>query len=100
MMDHCPINVIYADRNLKITYINETSFKTLQKPAAYLPVKVEQIIGHTIGIFHKSPEEQRRLLADPKNLPLRFTIEIGPEMIEHSSTPRSITRAAPTLGRW
>jgi methyl-accepting chemotaxis protein len=82
MMDHCPINVIYADRDLKIRYANQTSLKTLQGLEAHLPVKAEQIIGHTLGIFHKSHEEQRQLLADPKNLPFRAVLPIGSEIID------------------
>ena len=27
------------------------------------------MIGQSIDIFHKKPEHQRRLLADPRNLP-------------------------------
>jgi methyl-accepting chemotaxis protein len=82
MLDHCPINVIYADRALKITYVNQTSLKTLRSLEAYLPVKVDQITGYSLGFFHKSAEEQRQLLADPKNLPFRAVIEIGPELID------------------
>ncbi|HUB68151.1 MAG TPA: methyl-accepting chemotaxis protein, partial [Candidatus Methylacidiphilales bacterium] len=82
MLEQCPINVIFADRDLHIRYANQSSIKTLQTLEAHLPVKAAQIIGHTIGIFHQSPEEQRRLLADPKNLPFRNVIPVGPEMID------------------
>jgi methyl-accepting chemotaxis protein len=82
MMDHCPINVIFADRDLKIKYLNQTSLETLRSLEAHLPVKADRIQGQSIAIFHQSPEEQRRLLADPKNLPFRAVIPIGNEMID------------------
>src|SRR5262249_11132681 len=50
----------------------------------YLPVKADQMIGQSIDIFHKRPEHQRRILADPKNLPHRATISVGPELLDLS----------------
>ena len=40
------------------------------------------MIGSSIDIFHKAPEHQRRLLADPRNLPRTATINVGPELFE------------------
>ncbi len=42
------------------------------------------MIGQTIDVFHKAPEYQRRLLADPRNLPRTATINVGPELFELS----------------
>ena len=42
------------------------------------------MIGQPIDIFHKEPEHQRRILADPRNLPRTATISIGPEFFELS----------------
>ena len=38
----------------------------------------EKILGTCIDTFHKQPSHQRRLLADPKNLPHDANIEVGP----------------------
>ena len=40
------------------------------------------MIGHSVDIFHKAPEHQRRILADPRNLPRQATINVGPELFE------------------
>ncbi|MFO0957954.1 MAG: GAF domain-containing protein [Isosphaeraceae bacterium] len=48
----------------------------------YSPVKLEQMIGQSIDIFHKNPEHQRRLLSDPRNLPHNATIRVGPETVD------------------
>ena len=42
------------------------------------------MIGQTIDVFHKAPEHQRRILADPRNLPRTATINVGPELFELS----------------
>jgi methyl-accepting chemotaxis protein len=68
-----------ADRDLKITYVNPASLATLKKLEKHLPVKAEDVVGSSIDVFHKSPDYQRKLLADPRNLPVRANIKIGPE---------------------
>ena len=82
MMENAPINVIYADLDLKIQYMNPASTKTLQTLERYLPITVAQMMGHSIDVFHKSPEHQRKLLADDKNLPHRAQISVGPETLD------------------
>ncbi len=82
MLDNAPTNVMLADRDLKIIYINPASLSTLRKLERHLPVKAENVLGSTIDIFHKNPAHQRKILADPKNLPVRATINIGPEVAD------------------
>ena len=47
-----------------------------------LTVKVADILGQTIDIFHQDPSHQRRLLADPKTLPHRAKIKLGDETLD------------------
>jgi methyl-accepting chemotaxis protein len=82
MMENMPINVLYADRDLTLRYMNPASMKQLKTVQHLLPVKVEEMIGKSIDIFHKNPEHQRRMLADPKNLPHRANIKLGPETLD------------------
>ena len=82
MMENAPINVIYADRDLKIQYLNPASLKQLKALEKFLPMKAEAILGQCIDVFHKQPEQQRKLLADPKNLPHRAQIKLGPETLD------------------
>lgn len=82
MMENAPVNVIFADRDLKIQYLNPTSKQTLRKIEQYLPVKADQLLGQSIDIFHKHPEHQRKLLADPNNLPHKAIIQVGPEKLD------------------
>jgi methyl-accepting chemotaxis protein len=82
MLDTVPFNVIFADREFIIRYLNPMSIKVLKSLEQYLPVKVDEIVGQCIDIFHKNPAHQRRLLATDKNLPHMANIEVGPERLE------------------
>jgi methyl-accepting chemotaxis protein len=81
MMDSLPINVIFADLDLQIQYLNPASARTLETLEKYLPIKVSQMVGHSIDVFHKDPSHQRRRLANDKNLPHRANIKLGPETL-------------------
>jgi methyl-accepting chemotaxis protein len=82
MIENAPVNVMYADRDLKLQYMNSTAIRTFKRLEHLLPVKVDQMIGQSLDIFHKNPEHQRRLLADPRNLPYSATIRLGQEILE------------------
>jgi methyl-accepting chemotaxis protein len=88
MVDAAPINIMYCDTNLTIQYLNETSRSTLGRLEQYLPVKIERMVGASIDIFHKNPSHQRRMLGDPKNLPHRAQIALGPEHLSLLVTAR------------
>ncbi|MFZ0146445.1 MAG: PAS domain S-box protein, partial [Candidatus Sulfotelmatobacter sp.] len=81
MMETSPLNFIRADTDLIIRYMNPASRATLTKLAHLLPCKVDDIVGNSIDIFHKNPAHPRRILADPKNLPHRAEIRLGPETL-------------------
>jgi methyl-accepting chemotaxis protein len=83
MMENAPVNVLFADiETFNITYINPASIKTLKTIEQYLPTPVDQLLGKCIDILHKNPEHQRKILADPNNLPHRAEIQVGPEILD------------------
>jgi PAS domain S-box-containing protein len=87
MMEQAPINVMFAGPDFKISYANLASLKTLKSLQRFLPIQADQIIGQSIDMFHKRPEQQRQLLADPKNLPHQAQIQIGPETFDLLVSP-------------
>ncbi len=87
MAENSPINIILADRDLNITYVNPASVKTLKTLQQYLPCPVEDIVGRSVDIFHKNPEMQRRILSNDRNLPHRATIDVGPEKADLLVSP-------------
>ncbi len=83
MLNSMPVNVMMCElKDFSITYLNKTSIDTLRKLEHLLAVKADQLLGRSIDIFHKAPSHQRRLLADPKNLPHRARIKLGPEVLD------------------
>jgi PAS domain-containing protein len=87
MMENAPVNVIFADPDGTIRYINPKSRETLRSIEAHLPVKADEILGRSFDVFHKNPTHQRRIVADPKNLPHRAVITVGPETLDLLVSP-------------
>ena len=81
MVDSLPINVILAGLDLKIQYMNPASAKTLGTLQQFLPIKVSEMIGQSIDVFHKNPSHQRSMLSDDKNLPHLARINVGTEIL-------------------
>jgi len=82
MMENAPINIMYADMDLVLQYMNPASTKTLKTLEQYLPDRVENLAGQSIDIFHKNPEHQRKILSDPRNLPHQANIQLGSETLD------------------
>ncbi len=87
MMDNAPINMMYADKDFNLQYMNPASFNTLKRMEKYLPYAVDRLVGKSIDIFHKHPGNVRRLLSDPRNLPHKTQIQVGPEILELLVSP-------------
>ena len=82
MLENAPTSMMFADRDLNIRYMNPASLKLMKRLEAYLPCKVEEMMGRSIDMFHRDPDHQRKLLADPRNLPHRALIRVGPEQAD------------------
>jgi len=88
MVNKMPVAVMTCDiRDFKITYVNEATIEGLRQIEDVLPCKADEIVGQCIDIFHKHPEHQRKMLADPKNLPHQTIIEIGGQSLDLLVSP-------------
>ncbi len=87
MMEQAPVNIMFADKDLVIRYMNPASTKTLKALQHLLPVPVEKMIGQNIDVFHKNPSYQRGILSDAKNLPRKVVIQVGPESLDLLVSP-------------
>lgn len=86
-LDDANSNVLMCDRNFNITYVNNTALKKLKTLESeirkVLPsFDTNKLIGTCIDSFHKVPSKQRQLLDDPKNLPHKADIQLGPLTLE------------------
>jgi methyl-accepting chemotaxis protein len=89
LIDGLPTNVMVCDLpDFTISYMNAATRETLKAIEAELPIPVDRMIGASIDIFHKRPEHQRRLLADPSNLPHKARIRLGAEVLDLHVTAR------------
>ena len=84
MIDGMPVAVMTADpkNEFKINYFNETSRSTLGSIEQYMPIKVADMMGASIDVFHKNPHHQRDMLKDARHLPHRTKIKYGPEVLD------------------
>jgi len=88
MVNDMPVAVMICDlRDFRITYMNETSLKTLSQIEHLLPIKVADMVGSSIDVFHKNPEHQRKLLSNPANLPHNTQIKLGDQTLNLLVTP-------------
>lgn len=82
LVENAPSNIILADTDLNITYLNPASVKTLKSLEQHLPIRVEEIVGQSVDIFHQNPSFQRGILNDYKSLPRQATIELAGEKLD------------------
>ena len=82
MVDNAPVNLMYADNDAVIRYVNRATVKSLRLVQAHLPVSVDELVGQSIDVFHKNPLHQRRLLGDASRLPHKAIISVGDEKLE------------------
>lgn len=82
MTESAPVNIMCADREGTIQYLNKKSIETLRSIENLLPVKVDDIRGGSMDVFHVDPSHQRKLIADDSSLPLQTKIKLGEETLE------------------
>ncbi|MEM9352088.1 MAG: methyl-accepting chemotaxis protein [Planctomycetota bacterium] len=87
MVENLPTNVIFADRDNIVRYMNPASSRTLKSIQHLLPMPVDSIVGSSIDAFHKDPSYQQRILADPSNLPVESVINLGDQVLDLLVSP-------------
>lgn len=81
LVENAPLNLMVANLDGMITYMNPASLKTLKAIEHQLPVKADDIVGGSYDVFHKNPAHQRKLLSDPRNLPHEAEFPLGDEIL-------------------
>lgn len=71
--------IMLCDKEFRITYMNKASERELRPLEHLLPVKVDNLIGTCIDVFHKNPQHQRGLLAATSKMPHSATFPLGSE---------------------
>ena len=91
-LDALPSNAMFCDRELILRYLNRASRQTLLALQEYLPVPVDQIVGKSIHIFHKSAQNIDRILGAGRHqgahhLPYKAIIAFGPVKLDLNVEP-------------
>ncbi len=99
-LDALQANVMVADANLNITYMNPAVMDLLKEAEADLKKElpkfsVATLIGSNIDVFHKNPSHQRNMLAALKNRH-SATITVGTRVFDLLVTP--LKQGAKTVG--
>lgn len=82
MIDLAPINIMIANPEGVMMYMNKRSASTLKVIEKFLPDRVENLPNKSIDWFHKRPEVIRKIIADPKNLPHTAIIQVGDQKLD------------------
>ena len=82
-IDNAMTAMMMIDRDFIVTYANEGTLKLLSENADELKkvfpgFDTDKLVGSCIDMFHKNPDHQRKMLANPANLPYQTDIEVGP----------------------
>ena len=82
MVENAPINMMLANTDGTITYINPATKKNLAPLASHLPIPIDKIVGSSYDVFHKNPAHQRQLLSNPDNLPVNTQIKVADQTLD------------------
>ena len=90
-LDVCQANVMMADAELNIVYINESLMRMLRinesELRKHLPAfECNKLIGTNIDVFHKNPSHQRGMLTQLKT-PFNTKIKVGDLTFDLIATP-------------
>lgn len=90
-LDVVRTNVMIADADFKIVYMNPAVMALMKEAEADLRKELpsfsaDSLIGRDIGVFHKHPEHQVRLL-NALTMPHSATISVGQRVFDLCATP-------------
>lgn len=100
-LDNVTTNIMMADQNLKVTYMNKSIRKMfgnaeddIKKQLSQF--RLESLMGSNIDSYHKNPAHQRNILKD-LNQTFRSSIEIGGRSFDLIANP-ILTESGDRLG--
>ncbi len=90
-LDGASANIMVADRNRVITYMNDAAHATFKRLEGELrklfpTFRADALVGRCIDDFHTDPERVRKILDDPSNFPYTAKIEVGDLTFRHTSS--------------
>ena len=86
VLEHVQTNIMIADLDLRLSYLNKKALDTLHDIESEIRdvfgVGVEEIVGGSIHRFHRDPDAIEVILKDPNALPRHATFSFGQVTLE------------------
>ena len=95
MVENTSERLILADSDLKITYMNPASVRSLQQFQHLLACPAEEMVGRSLEILPENPERPWLQLANAASLPRRERINLGSDVLD-----LNISAVTDTQGRY
>jgi methyl-accepting chemotaxis protein len=87
LVENAPINIVYADRELRIAYLNPAARATFRQFEQALALRADELVGRPVEVLHSKPDALRAALADPAKLPYRERFEVGADSLDLVASP-------------
>ena len=87
MLESAPTHMMYADADLVIRYANPASLRSLRALQEHLPLPADELVGRPVDAFLGHAPALRQILSDPRQLPYRAQIQLGPQVLALLVTP-------------
>jgi methyl-accepting chemotaxis protein len=82
LLANIPTNIVMADAELNITYLNPAMHRSLNTIKAHLRTGIDNIIGQSLAALHTDIGNQLAFWGDPARLPHRCRLRLGPETVD------------------
>ena len=86
VLEHVQTNIMIADLDLRLSYLNRKALDTLRliegEIESVFGLGVDEILGGSIHRFHRDPDAIERILRDPSALPRHATFTFGAVTLE------------------
>jgi methyl-accepting chemotaxis protein len=82
VIENTPSNIMVADRNLRLCYMNPAMERLLRGMEGHLPTPVNNLLGQPIDLFYRQQGDLRRIVAEPAQLPHTAVVTLGNEFFE------------------
>ena len=79
MVENTAVAMILGGQDLSVQALNPAAKRIFKGIERHLPCSADEMIGKSPDDLFQNAVEARRILSDPKNLPYRGEIQIGPE---------------------
>ncbi len=81
ILDSVGSNIVFCDKDLVVRYQNSHSREKLARLEHLLPIAADQVVGHSIDLFHRDPERVRRILRELGDRTHTARIDLGGEAL-------------------